>query len=54
MCVFMMPNHWNFLGGVRAVGVAAALGGSLAVMYHLGEKVWVNKGNSVLSTPGWA
>ena len=53
MCTYM-PNHSNCLGGVRAIGIAAALGGSLAIMYHLGENVWVNKGSSVISAPGWA
>ena len=42
------------LAGVRAIGIAAAVGGSLAVMYNFGEKLWVRKGSSVISSPGWA
>ena len=40
--------------GVRAIGIAAALGGSLAVMYNYGEKLWAGKGSNVISSPGWA
>ena len=43
-----------FSAGVRAIGIAAAVGGSLAVIYNFGEKLWAGKGSSVISHPGWA
>ncbi|XP_046858417.1 mitochondrial import inner membrane translocase subunit tim23-like [Xenia sp. Carnegie-2017] len=40
--------------GIRAMGIAAAVGGSLATVYNLSEKFTYGKGSNVISSPGWA
>jgi len=42
-------------GGVRAIGLASVLGGSMAVLYIAGDRLWNNRGQTwSSSTPNWA
>eukprot|EP00112_Aurelia_sp_Birch-Aquarium-sp1_P024723 Seg795.6 transcript_id=Seg795.6/GoldUCD/mRNA.D3Y31 product="Mitochondrial import inner membrane translocase subunit Tim23" protein_id=Seg795.6/GoldUCD/D3Y31 len=42
-------------GGIRAIGFASAIGGSIAALYIVGDKLWNSRGQTwSSSTPNWA
>ncbi|KAK3697770.1 hypothetical protein QZH41_010316 [Actinostola sp. cb2023] len=40
--------------GIRPIAIAGAIGGSLAAVYHFGEKLLEGRGQTISSTPNWA
>ena len=50
MYVYLSP----LIAGLRGIGFASAIGGSIAVLYIVGDKLWNSRGQTLSSTPNWA